>query len=356
MAKFSPTAGKIGNTGYLQTKSSYGLGSLQSISLPGSGSILRSSFTGSSILSRKGGKGLFSSELGSKIRSPDALRLKGGTFDKPNIHKFGDFDRDTLKSSAIYQPYEGKVLVKGDSSVSDVLLKRDLSTIGLSQKYLGAIEKTHSSDLQGKSKKITSLVPRNESVYRKYMAAGDKAFRAGDFRSAFNQFKLASYLAPHAPESLLSLMHTRFALSRFSYATASHYLCKTLKYFPELPLVPLHPKGFYERSSTYVNHLVNLEEHLEKTPRDTNAYMLLAYFRWFSGDTKAAHNALSNALALSIETKNKKLTETIDIFWKGMVASGRVKGKLKPAKRKVPVTKPPSTEKKETLTHAGKKT
>jgi tetratricopeptide (TPR) repeat protein len=167
------------------------------------------------------------------------------------------------------------------------------------------------------------------------MAEGEKAFRAGDFRKAHNEFQSANCIGGKDPESLLSLAHAAFARSMFSYKEAALHLRRALKYLPELPLIPLQPGTFYgeepEGIDRYVERITRLEKHTAKSPYDADALLLLAYFRWFEQDVEAARNALATALAAASKTKDSEQLEAINIFWDGMLASGKVTGELKPA-------------------------
>ncbi len=183
---------------------------------------------------------------------------------------------------------------------------------------------------QGKSEPITSFVPERPGMYRKYMKLGDDHFREEKYHSASRYFKMANNIAGRDPESLLSLAHSSFAVSRGSYARASYYLRKALEYFPELPLVNLQPREFYGNPTTYIDHIFRLENYVRDNPQDGEALLLLAYFRWFNERHKDAAELLKQARSV---TKSPELLEAISIFWDGMVASGQVSGQLEPATR-----------------------
>jgi len=185
---------------------------------------------------------------------------------------------------------------------------------------------------------VTSLTPAEESVYRTHMLEGERRFRTGEYAESFNQFKLANGLVRNDAESLLSMFHARFALSIVSYSQASHYLQEALKVQPELPMVPLRIRGFYGDPTQYVNHLFRLEQYLAKAPEDPEAQLVLAYHTWFDPDIKSAKTQEALARALGARkaelsespSGSDRLLEAIDVFWRGMVASGEVEGELKP--------------------------
>jgi len=220
-----------------------------------------------------------------------------------------------------------------NSSIGDVLAKQDETALGAARAYLQALEAAATSKLRDSTEPITSLVPTPPSEYREHMAKGDRAFRANNLHEAYSEFRIANDLGGGDPESLICLTHTQFALSRYSYARASYFLQRAIKYMPELPLTPLRPRDFYDSAAKYAEHMVSLEEHLEKDPADGEALLLLAYFRWFqkTQDAKATHKALSGALAGALKRKKTHLLEAVETFWDGMVATGKVSGKLLPA-------------------------
>ena len=171
------------------------------------------------------------------------------------------------------------------------------------------------------------------------MLEGERRFRTAEYGEAFNQFKLANGLVRNDAESLLSLLHARVALSIVSYSQASHYLQEALTCQPELPLVPLRIRGFYDDPTQYISQLFRLEQHVKNAPEDAEAQLVLAYYTWFDPDIKASRTqeALARALGTARTANpagrsgmNDRLLEAIDVFWRGMVASGQVEGELKP--------------------------
>jgi tetratricopeptide (TPR) repeat protein len=170
---------------------------------------------------------------------------------------------------------------------------------------------------------ITSLASSQGDRFSTYMSQGEQAFRSGDFQAALESFKMANSIDPKNPESLLSLAHASFALSRFSYFRTSYYLTRTLKYFPELPVAPLEPKSFFPSPEQYTEQIGWLDKHLATTPFDSEAFFVAAYFRWFDGDTEGAQAALARAGRGKI---TEELREAIDAFQDGMKASGRIGG------------------------------
>ena len=170
------------------------------------------------------------------------------------------------------------------------------------------------------------------------MLEGERRFRTAEYAEAFRQFQLANGLVRNNAESLLSMLHARVALSIVSYSQASHYLREALKCQPELPLAPLNIRGFYGDPTHYVDQLFRLEQYVRNAPEDAEAQLVLAYYSWFDPEIKPAkaQEALARALGGRMATlgsnpaKDDRLLEAIDVFWRGMVASGQVEGELKP--------------------------
>ena len=237
----------------------------------------------------------------------------------------------------------------GGAGAVKVLLDQEETAMGAARAYLRSIEQSTASRLRSKVKEITTLVPVSASPYRDYMFQGERAFRANNFLTAYTDFQIASDMGDRGPESLIELTHTQFALSRYSYAKASYFLQEALKVMPELPtVVGLRPRKFYGSETKYAEHLVSLQEHIEKHSSDGEAQLLLAYFRWFEDPggedpaarkaarqalVAAARQALARGLASAVEANNTHLVEAVETFWDGMVAVGEVSGKLKPAPR-----------------------
>lgn len=226
----------------------------------------------------------------------------------------------------------------GGSGIGSALAKSGPTAFGLARAFVLELEKASSSLLQQRGRPITSLVPKNDSLYRKYMAQGDRSFRQGNYREAYTNFQIANDLGNHDPESYVCLLHTEFALSAYSYAKACYFLEQAMRYMPELPLANLRPRGFYDNEAKYAQQLIALVDHIAKRPSDHEAVLLLAYFRWFEDkrDTDATRKLLAKALAAGLEKKDPLLIDAVETFWRGIVASGAATGELQPEPRKTP--------------------
>jgi hypothetical protein len=223
--------------------------------------------------------------------------------------------------------YETQGQAIADTDPNNMVSKEKGAT-GAVNAYLDALGGSDNRMKSGEDNAITTLVPSEDqpSKYRDFMLQGDLSFRRGDFVDAERQFRLANDIGGNDPESLLCMAHTQFAMARYSYSSAAYYLRQALKFFPEMPLAPLRPKGFFGDPASYADRVMRLEDFANRT-RDADAYLMLAYFRWYSDDTDAARNALAAALGFSSDPET---TEAIETFWDGMTASGKVSGTLMP--------------------------
>jgi hypothetical protein len=184
---------------------------------------------------------------------------------------------------------------------------------------------------------IKSLVPSGLGLYHDYIEAGEHAFREGEFTLAFTKFQMANYIGVKDPESLLSMSHAQFAAD--SYPLAAYYLRQTLKYMPSLPTVRLQPKAFYSDPSLYVENVQRLDEYVTLHPHDTDAQLLRAYYYWFDTDEANSAQVATRALEMALAANNTPdTTQAIEAFWDGMVAAGKVKGRIRAA---TPMAKTP---------------
>lgn len=281
---------------------SYGLGALQAPTVTPSANPLRSAIESRAVynLARPTGGGV-ASPMGRSLLSPLPT---GSRVYQPTVTAGTDLAAGAYGGQA--RPGESRLL-KATSS------------------YLSALGGQQDVGIATRIGPITSLASGESDQFSTYMSQGEKAFRSGDFEAALEHFKMANSIDLKNPETLLSLAHTTFALSRRSYYRASYYLSRAMKYLPELPLAPLEPKGFFPSPEQYTERLGWLDEHLASTPFDNEAFFVSAYFRWFDGDVEGARRALARARRGRI---SDDLREAIDAFWDGMKASGKVSGTL----------------------------
>jgi len=308
---------------------SYGLGGLQR-SLPGgTGGLLRSSVSGPNSYGAR------------RISSVATL---GGALKLPKLATGYSYKNPTLHLRVPSAGPQAAVSVPG-LALPDVNLPRailaasDISAdMGLTlQPYLAAMG-YKSALKQPQDKPITSFVPPEPSIYQKYMAEGDTAFRAERYLGAAGSFEVAVRMADHASEAHLSLAHAYFALGR--YYSAAHNVQQALKYFGNLPLARLKIRGFYGQAERFDEHLKKLDERCNRAGGSPPLWLLVAYVRYFDGDSAAAAAALRKADALGRRGAGKDdgIGEAVKAFWDGMLAAGEATGHLGPATTTAPAT------------------
>ena len=305
----------IGESGasYDFRRYSSGLGSLGGRGRGSGGNVLSSS--------------LSSSGLGSLRRSSsgggryDTDRSSQNTMDRPSLSRGTDYSSpiSSLPSRLSGTRYQGI----DKAAAADPLFG--------TKAYLEAMGVTGEGVVTKSTEPITSLVPAAPSKYRDYLADGERAFKAAKYLLALDMFQLANVYNGDDPESLLSIFHTRVAMSE--YGSAGFVLRKGLRSFPELPLAPLRPKAFYGDEADYREHIHELEKHVRSSPFDPSSHLITAYYRWYEGDVDGTTRALQEAQRAATRVKDKTGEQTldaIDTFWKAMVVSGKVSGDLEP--------------------------
>ena len=98
---------------------------------------------------------------------------------------------------------------------------------GSAQKASAAVEPARPTNLP--TGRITSLVPKVAWEYKDPMAAGEKAFREGNYPEALAQFEKARQISHNCPESLLALTHVSLATAKDSYEDSARYLAATIE-------------------------------------------------------------------------------------------------------------------------------
>lgn len=220
------------------------------------------------------------------------------------------------------------------SAMAALMKSTDMGKLDSVSSYMFAIGAGSKEDYLNKTEAITTLVPSQPGLYRDYLQQAETNFRSGQFSLAIGQYQLANDLGSTDWISLLGMAQTEFA--RNNFRSSCVYLEQVIKYFPELPLLTLEPRGFFGDRSRYADNLARLEREVQDDPRDAEKAFLLAYFRWFDQNAAASQKALSRCLASAQEKHDEDLLDAIGTFWRGMVQSGKVKGELQPEARPTP--------------------
>jgi len=213
--------------------------------------------------------------------------------------------------STIYQPLNTKVqTATGLSFAALSSAMSDTGTLG-TESYLHAIGAASTDALSAQDQPITSLVPNRPGKYRNLIARGEKLFRAGKYAEAFDTFKRASYMNRRDPAILLGMSHAEFGMGNFPMAT--YYLQRALRFLPELPSVPLRPRGFFADQRRFSYNTRRLKDRIRERPTEAGSYLLLAYLQWFKDnpDTNTVKQTLSLGLSAATEPE---LVDAFEIF------------------------------------------
>ena len=289
---------------------SYGLGNLRRYSGPAGGNVLSGSISAFQ-LRRPGGAAASSTGLGALPTLKPFTERRYGTFDL-NL-------RDLAGSDFRAAPDWSKALTG----------------------YFSLVEP--SSELAArKDKPISSFVPSEPSTYQKYMLAGDKAFRAGKYDEARDQFELALVYARESPEAHLSMTHAALALG--GYHVAAEHLREALRFFPELALVKMRIRDFYgqKRRKDFDRHRQALLDELARSAANQDGWLLAAYVEYFDNRVEQAASALQQAFLKARNNQDKRTIKAARIFWDSMAAAGKVTGSVDPTTPAPPPASQPS--------------
>ena len=178
---------------------------------------------------------------------------------------------------------------------------------------------------------ISSLAPEKEGTLRRLMVEGEQNFRQGRYGQAARDFRRAATIYPNSPEVMLSLFHTHLAGSAGSrfYKLSAHCLGQALRRLPELPLIPVHPKQFYQDTSLYIRDRQAVERRTRDAADDGDAWLILGYLAWRDGKVSSARRALRHAITHG----SKDTIESASILWDGILATGKAEGQLIPIEK-----------------------
>ena len=338
-----------------------GLGALQPSGTSGAGNVLRSSLSAINLTAPQRRRGavrpdaLGSDLLKSSDSAPPLRAVSGGP--PANQGNLGD---PVPLGAKRYTGPPARAVPRGPYSTPPLMRAGEFSPstsfttpVTAAKAYLRKIGEGTDEPVLDRPPPITTMAPREPSAYQAYMVEGERRFRNAEYLGAFTQFKLANDIGAKDAESLLSMMHARFALSRHSYLQAAYYLRQALRFQPELAVISLRPRAFYGNIADHVDQLFRLSQHLRDSPKDAEGHLVMAYYRWFDPKvpTDQARDALARALGAKLAEFGEKppeddpFVEAVDVFWRGMVASGRASGELKPIAPSVPIGPPGETTK-----------
>lgn len=231
---------------------------------------------------------------------PPAAFISG----RPTVDK-----RTASSSTRVYESYQPKRISStgmGNQGIS--LPPSFIVSLGETR---GKVESEKPEGLPANS--ITSLVPERRWEYAEPLAAGEEAFRKGDYKKALTHFSQADKVSPKTPEVLLSITHAHLALAKGDYSQAAKNLAATIEAFPYLPVVDVHPKDFFGDPKGYDQALTALEQALKANPKDANAALLLGYIRLRDRLLPVARTLLATA---EKQTKDPAISNAAELLLK----------------------------------------
>ncbi|NLF30737.1 MAG: hypothetical protein GX591_07605 [Planctomycetes bacterium] len=224
-------------------------------------------------------------------------------------------------SRRIYTPTEFNFRTSGGGSVARefnqmiadrVVFGEDLNTtFGLTASPLATEEP------------IRSFAPNNAGRYATYLRTGQDTMKVAQYTQAAEHFRQAAFIGPKRPETLLSLAHADLGAGR--YASMAHYLRLAIRHTPDLPSRDIRLRGFFRDINTFLTLRDQLIAQTEAFPNDANVWMALGYLLWYDSDTARAAEAWRHAYSVSIDPA---VSEAIEGWWDGAVATGRISGPL----------------------------
>jgi hypothetical protein len=349
-ASRTPIRSSMGHGGSGQVTNRYGSihGRMTSSSAPSSGGARKTSHldkfsANRSTMTKFIGKTANDTSL--KHSAPKSARRNPGTKYSAGEHPTATRSLPTLTSEgALNRP---GMLPSAEDAVAEG--RGDGLAISVNS-YLYAVQsETLRKQTDKEEQEISSLAPEKEGTLRRLMVEGEKNFRQGRYGQAARDFRRAATIYPNSPEVMLSLFHTHLAGSAGSrfYKLSAHRLGQALRRLPELPLIPVHPKKFYQDTSLYIRDRQAVERRTRDAADDGDAWLILGYLAWRDGKVSNAHRALRHAITHGSENT----IESASILWDGILATGKAEGQLIPIEKEqstpaeIPSTDPdPSTK------------
>ncbi len=186
------------------------------------------------------------------------------------------------------------------------------------------------SILASATKAVTSFVPPEKGRYEICMRNGETGMRAGDYQKAVDWFALAGQIAKQSPEAHLSLMHANIVLG--NYSVSAYHLRQAVYFLPKLPGKAIDLASFFRQAvdqddTRFTKLLDTLRGKAERIKGDPNLWLSLAYLQWYAGHVDEGAASLRKAIHTS---KDPLLTEAVESFWVGGMASGRIRDTLTP--------------------------
>ncbi|MFQ5429183.1 MAG: tetratricopeptide repeat protein [Phycisphaerae bacterium] len=185
-------------------------------------------------------------------------------------------------------PYEGSRDTEHARGDTRSRARRDLAT--LQARALRAFNARRAAESGGSGPKVvTPPKPEDGKRARQIGVAlgrGDKAFEAGRYREAREEYVGALVLAGDDASVRIALGLAEYALG--AYADASQAIRRGVAASPRLAASGFDLKQVYGREADFEAHRTALVNFVEQHPADLEARFLLGFVHYFSGQRPAA--------------------------------------------------------------------
>jgi len=152
----------------------------------------------------------------------------------------------------------------------------------------------------GKNQRAIDIFKSSKPLAKAYAS-----FAKGRYYDSLANFKRAIYADPENGLTYLARAQAQIAIK--DYRGAFHDISRGLELFPEWAGVRINLSEIYSSSEEDIRHFEQLEDWVERYPRDYKAHFVLGYFYYFHQDYEAAKNELLYALAWDENLKPAQL-------------------------------------------------
>jgi cytochrome c-type biogenesis protein CcmH/NrfG len=115
---------------------------------------------------------------------------------------------------------------------------------------------------------------------------GDRLFRAGNLRKASDRYDQALRLDPHSAEPRIRL--AQIALVRGQFAEAAHQIREAIMVDRDWLAKAGDIESLYSEPADFAKQIEKLESHLQASPNDRDAWLVLGAEWFLSGRTRKA--------------------------------------------------------------------
>ncbi len=126
-------------------------------------------------------------------------------------------------------------------------------------------------------------------VAKRYVKLGDAYFQDGRYMESADCYLRALAYVPNSPSVYFALADSLFAAGDYHYA--AYAIRKGITMDESLAKTDVDKRTFYKNPEDFLEQMRKLESWIAKHPRDSDAWLVLGYNRFFSRDRKGAKEA-----------------------------------------------------------------